>query len=91
MALLAAVWLFLPGLLTTYGFGLRGVAAFALAPVVTIAIVAATAAVAGKLGVAWSVSLVVVVALVIAVSIAASLLPAVRAARVEPMEVLREE
>jgi putative ABC transport system permease protein len=32
-----------------------------------------------------------VVALVIAVSIAASLLPAVRAARVEPMRVLREE
>ncbi|MGA2272629.1 MAG: ABC transporter permease [Bryobacteraceae bacterium] len=32
-----------------------------------------------------------VIALVIAVSIAASLLPAVRAARVEPMQVLREE
>jgi ABC-type lipoprotein release transport system permease subunit len=32
-----------------------------------------------------------VVALVLGVSVAASLLPAMRAARVEPMQVLREE
>ena len=38
-----------------------------------------------------AITMIGVVALVIAVSIAASLLPAVRAARVEPMHVLREE
>ena len=38
-----------------------------------------------------AITMTAVVALVIAVSIAASLLPAVRAARVEPMQVLRDE
>jgi hypothetical protein len=67
VALLCVVWLFLPGLLVTYGIGLRSLAAWGLAPVVTIAIVATTAVVAAKAGAAWSVSLVVVVALVVAV------------------------
>ena len=38
-----------------------------------------------------AITMAAVTALVIGVSIAASLLPAVRAARVEPMQVLREE
>jgi hypothetical protein len=67
VALLAAVWLFVPGLLVTYGLGLRGVAAWALAPVVTVAVAATTAVVAQKAGVSWSVALVAVVTLVIAV------------------------
>ncbi len=71
VALLAAVWLFVPGLLVTYGFGLRSFAAWGIAPVVTVGLVATTAAVAGKLGVAWSVSLVVIVALVVAILVAA--------------------
>jgi hypothetical protein len=74
VVLLAAVWLFVPGLLVTYGFGLRGIAAWSLAPVVVVALVATTAAVAGKLGVPWSVSLVVIVAAVVAVIVAAVLL-----------------
>jgi hypothetical protein len=73
VALLAAGWLFVPGLLVTYGYGLRSFAAWGLAPVVTVAVVASTAVVAGKLGVSWSVSLVVIVALVVAVVVAALL------------------
>ncbi|HKN95662.1 MAG TPA: DUF6541 family protein, partial [Pseudonocardiaceae bacterium] len=70
VALLAAAWLFVPGLLVTYGYGLRSVAAWALAPVVSVAIVGATAVVAQKAGVRWSVSVVLVVALVLAVVVA---------------------
>jgi ABC-type lipoprotein release transport system permease subunit len=38
-----------------------------------------------------AITMIGVIALVVAVSTAASLLPAARAARVEPMQVLREE
>lgn len=55
VALVAALWLFGPGLPVTYVLGLRGIAAFALAPVVSIAVVASTAVVAGLAGAAWSV------------------------------------
>jgi hypothetical protein len=67
VALLCVVWLFLPGLLVTYGFGLRSIAAWGLAPVISVAVASATAVVAEKAGVNWSVPLVVCVALVIAV------------------------
>lgn len=70
VALLAAAWLFVPGLLVTYGYGLRSVAAWALAPVVSVAIVGGTAVIAQKAGVRWSVSAVLVVALVLAVVVA---------------------
>jgi hypothetical protein len=70
LALLAAVWLFVPGLLVTYGYGLRGFAAWGLAPVVSVAIIATTAAVAPIVGVSWSIQLVIAVALVIAVVVA---------------------
>ncbi|HEX3787385.1 MAG TPA: DUF6541 family protein [Pseudonocardiaceae bacterium] len=65
-ALVAIVWLLIPGLLITYGLGLRGLAAWAQAPIVTTAVVAATAVAAGKLGVAWSVPLVSAVCLAVA-------------------------
>src|ERR1700742_3572949 len=71
VALLSAAWLFVPGLLVTYGYGLRSVAAWALAPVVTVALVGALAVVLGKLHVAWSISVVLIVALVVAVVVAA--------------------
>lgn len=67
VGLLSAVWLFVPGLLVTYGYGLRGFAAWGLAPVVSVAVAATTAVVAQKIGVPWSVPLVVVVAVAIAV------------------------
>lgn len=67
VALLCVAWMFLPGLLITYGAGLRSLAAWALAPVVTVAIVATTAVVAQKLGVDWSLPLVIGVVLVLAV------------------------
>jgi uncharacterized protein DUF6541 len=70
VVLLSAAWLFVPGLLVTYGYGLRSIAAWALAPVVSVAIVGATAVVAQKAGVRWSVSVVLLVALVVAIVVA---------------------
>lgn len=55
----SVVWLLLPGLLVTYGFGLRGVAAWSTAPIVTIAELSALAVFAARLGRPWSVPLVV--------------------------------
>jgi hypothetical protein len=72
VALLSAAWLFVPGLLVTYGIGLRSVAAWALAPVVTVALVGALAVVLGKLHIAWSVPVVLIVVLVVAVVVAAA-------------------
>jgi hypothetical protein len=83
--LLSAVWLFMPGLLITYAFGLRSFGAWGMAPVLTVALAAVTAVVAQKAGIRWSVGLVAVVSLVIAVlvGVVAFLLrhkaPAVRA------------
>jgi hypothetical protein len=71
VALLSAVWLFVPGLLVTYGYGLRSIAAWALAPVVSVALVGALAVILGKLHIAWSTSIVLIVALVVAVVVAA--------------------
>ncbi len=72
VALLSAVWLFVPGLLVTYGCGLRSFAAWALAPVVSVALAGALAVVLGKLHVAWSVPVVLIAALVVAVVVAAA-------------------
>lgn len=55
VAVIAAAWLWGPGLPVVYVLGLRGIAAFALAPVVSIAVIAGTAVVAGFTGVDWSV------------------------------------
>lgn len=71
VALAGVGWLFVPGLLITYAWGLRGFAAWGLAPIASVALVATTAAVAGKLGVAWSVPLVAGVTVVVAALVGA--------------------
>ncbi|HYQ64650.1 DUF6541 family protein [Actinophytocola sp.] len=65
VALIAVGWLWAPGLPVAYLLGLRGIAAFAMAPVVSIAVVASTAVVAGMAGLDWSVPLVLVAALAV--------------------------
>ncbi|HVV14491.1 DUF6541 family protein [Amycolatopsis sp.] len=67
VGLVSVAWLLVPGLLVTYAAGLRGLAAWATAPIVTVAGAAALAVVAQKIGVAWSVWLVAVVFVVLAV------------------------
>jgi hypothetical protein len=69
VALVAIGWLFLPGLPVTFLLGLRGIPAFALAPVMGIAVIASTAVVAGMAGVDWSI-LTALVGVVIAAAIA---------------------
>jgi len=61
IGLVAVAWALLPGLLISYLLGLRGIAAWALAPITGIALVAGTAVVAEKLGIAWSVGIVLIV------------------------------
>jgi len=65
VALVAIGWLWLPGLPVAYLLGLRGIAAFAMAPVVSIGVVASTAVVARMAGIGWSVPLVLVAALAV--------------------------
>jgi len=67
VALAAAGWLFVPGLLASYAIGLRGITAWAIAPTVSVGVVAATAVVAGMVGIPWSAPLVLVVSVVVAV------------------------
>ncbi len=67
VAIVGLAWLLVPGLLVTYGIGLRGIAAAAIAPVVSVGLVATLAVVAAKLGLRWSVPLVLVVCLLVAV------------------------
>jgi hypothetical protein len=65
VVLVALGWLWGPGLPVSYLLGLRGIAAFALAPVVSIAVVASTAVVAHMAGLDWSVPLALGAALVV--------------------------
>ncbi len=53
-ALVTVAWLLVPGLLISYLLGLRGVAAWGLAPVTGIALIASEAVLAGLLGIGWS-------------------------------------
>jgi hypothetical protein len=62
VAVVAVVWLWGPGLPVSYLLGLRGIAAFALAPVVSVAVVASTAVAAELVGLDWSVPVVVAAA-----------------------------
>jgi hypothetical protein len=71
VALICAGWLLIPGLLVSYGAGFRSIAAWAVAPTLSVAIIAVTAVLAGKLGLGWSVPLVLVVAVLGAAVIAA--------------------
>ncbi|MGB3439931.1 MAG: DUF6541 family protein [Actinophytocola sp.] len=61
-------WLWLPGLPVTLLLGLRGIAAVALAPVVSIAVVASTAVGAELVGVGWSVLVPLAASAVLAVA-----------------------
>lgn len=73
IALVAVVWLFGPGLALGYLLGLRGLAAWGLAPVIGVGLVGATAVGAEMFGVGWSVTVVLVVwgAAVLVVGLAA--------------------
>ena len=67
VALVAVAWLWGPGLPVSYLLGLRGIAAFAFAPVVSIAVVGTAAVAAGTAGFDWSLPLVLVIVLVVVV------------------------
>jgi hypothetical protein len=54
VALVTIAWLLVPGLLISYLLGLRGVAAWGLAPVTGIALIASAAVLGGYLGIGWS-------------------------------------
>lgn len=56
-ALVSVAWLLLPGLPSMYALGLRGLAAWGMAPIAGVALLGLTAIVAGKVGIAWSVGL----------------------------------
>jgi hypothetical protein len=71
VALVCVGWLMIPGLLVSYAIGFRSLAAWAVAPTISVAIIATTAVVGGKLGIAWSVPLVLIVSLLVAVVAAA--------------------
>ncbi|MFC4854715.1 DUF6541 family protein [Actinophytocola glycyrrhizae] len=71
IALVTAAWLLAPGLATSYLVGLRGIAAWALAPVTSIALIAGTAVLAGMIGVDWSIWIVLVVCAVVTALVAA--------------------
>lgn len=80
----------LPGLLLSYAFGLRSLAAWAMAPVITVAFVAVLGVAAGTAGVGWSVPLVLVATVITAGVIAGGswlLRHRLRAAPADPREV----
>jgi hypothetical protein len=65
IVLASAAWLILPGLPVGYLLGLRGVAAWASAPVISIALIGLTAVLAEKLSVGWSPAVPIAVAVVV--------------------------
>jgi hypothetical protein len=76
IALVTVAWLLLPGIAISYLLGLRGIAAWGLAPITSMAIIASTAVVVEKLGIDWSVLavLVAIVAVTLVVGLGAFLL-----------------
>jgi len=71
VALVTIGWLLVPGLLAGYLLGLRGVAAWGLAPVIGIALIACTAVLSGFLGIGWSVGFVLLVSVAFVAVVAA--------------------
>jgi hypothetical protein len=65
--LVAVAWLWGPGLPVGYLLGLRGIAAFAIAPVFGVAVVASAAVVARLAGLDWSVPVALMAVLVVVV------------------------
>lgn len=84
VALASAAWLFGPGVPLVYLLGLRGVAAWGLAPALGIALMSFTAVVAEKIGVSWSVPLVLVAEVVV---VALALVVALLLRRIAPARV----
>src|SRR4051794_9723875 len=71
VALVTVAWLLVPGLFVSYLLGLRGVAAWGLAPVTGIALIACTAVLGGFLGIGWSVGFVLLVSVAFVAVVAA--------------------
>ncbi|HEY7598167.1 MAG TPA: DUF6541 family protein [Actinophytocola sp.] len=65
VALVTVAWLLVPGLLVSYLLGLRGVAAWGLAPITGIALIASAAVLGGFLGVPWSFGFVLIVSVAV--------------------------
>lgn len=76
VALVTVAWLLVPGLLISYLLGLRGVAAWGLAPITGIALISSSAVLGGLLGIDWSLlfALAVAAAAVAVVGVVAFLL-----------------
>ncbi|GAB1511817.1 DUF6541 family protein [Actinophytocola sp. KF-1] len=74
-ALVTVAWLLLPGAAISYLTGLRGIAAWAIAPVTSIALIAGTAILAEMIGVDWSLGIVLVVCAVAIAVVAAIAIP----------------
>lgn len=76
IALMTVGWVIVPGLVVSWLAGLRGIAAWGLAPVTSIALIASTAVLAELVGVDWSVGFVLAgcAALVVVVGVGAFLL-----------------
>ncbi|GAA1872566.1 hypothetical protein GCM10009836_61870 [Pseudonocardia ailaonensis] len=66
VALAAIAWVVIPGALATYGLGLRGVTAWGVAPVVSVATMSVAAILGGALHIAWSPVFAAVAAAVVA-------------------------
>ena len=74
-ALVTVAWLLLPGAAVSYLTGLRGIAAWAIAPVTSIALIAGTAVLAEVTGVAWSLGTVLIVCAAAIAVVAAVTIP----------------
>lgn len=73
--LVAVAWVLVPGLLVSYLVGLRGIAAWGLAPIAGIAMIASAAVAAGKLGIPWSARTALLACAVFVIVVAAIALP----------------
>ncbi len=84
-ALVTVAWLLLPGAAISYLAGLRGIAAWAVAPITSIALIAGTAVLAEMIGVAWSVWIVLTMCAAAIAVVAAVAIPLRRKAVFAPV------